>query len=349
MKSKIKILIIDDSNLVRQSLKTVLSKDEDLEIMGMANDPYDAVRQIKEAVPDVITLDIEMPKMDGITFLKKLMNQHPIPVVVISTLSKRGTNEALKALEYGAVDVMHKPQITNGDELDRHAVYLCNVVKSAARANLKKLNQKEIAKIKPIKKTDKAINQPLVPSRKVIAIGASTGGTEAIKNVLMNLDENSPGVVIVQHMPKMFTSQFADRLNADCRIEVKEATDGDIVMNGLALIAPGDKHMMLKRQGTSYVVEVKSGPLVNRHMPSVDVLFKSVARYAGNQAIGVLLTGMGKDGAKGLLEMKNLGGDTVAQDEESSVVFGMPKEAVNLEAAKHIMNLKQVATYLSDI
>jgi len=346
LNSKTKILIIDDSELVRQSLKEVFSQDENLHVIGMANDPYEAVRKLKVEVPDVITLDIEMPKMDGITFLRKLMKQHPIPVVVISTLTKKGTNEALKALQYGAVDVMHKPQITTGDELNKNAVYLRNVVKSASKANVRKLHITNFPQ--EIKRFDKkTVNVPIHPSKKIIAIGASTGGTEAIKKALSQLDKSSPGVVIVQHMPKLFTKQFADRLDMECDIHVKEANHGDLLKAGQALIAPGNMHMMLKRSAIGYYVEVKDGPLVNRHMPSVDVLFKSVARYGASNAIGILLTGMGKDGAKGLKEMKDAGAMTIAQDEVSSVVFGMPKEAINLNAAKKVLNLEQVADLIS--
>ncbi|MEQ9403818.1 MAG: chemotaxis response regulator protein-glutamate methylesterase [Cyclobacteriaceae bacterium] len=340
MSKKIKILIVDDSLLVRKSLAKVFSEDDDLEVIGEAIDPYMAVKELKKMAPDVITLDIEMPKMDGITFLKKLMSQHPIPVVVISTLTQKGTNAALKALEYGAVEVLPKPKVNTREELLEKSEYLRRVIKSAAKANLSKLsidlNQSERIPSKIHGTLSK------VPTKQVVAIGASTGGTTALKMILKGMSALSPGVVVVQHMPEMFTKQFADRLNTECEIAVSEAQDGDRLYAGHALIAPGNKHMMLKGGPSDYRVQIMDGPRVNHHKPSIDVLFKSVARYAKNKAIGVLLTGMGKDGAIGLLEMKNNGAHNIAQNEKTSVVFGMPKEAIKLGAAHEVLAIEKI-------
>lgn len=346
-------MIIDDSALVRQALNHIFSTGDEFEVIGMANDPYDAVQQLKKDVPDVITLDVEMPKMDGITFLGKLMKQHPIPVVVISTLTKKGTNAALKALEYGAVEVMHKPNVSTGYELDRNASYIRTAVRSASHAN-KRLLARGRLKASPAQDTGKrsaVLDYGKVPkqAKRLLAIGASTGGTEAIRVILKKLHSESPGTVIVQHMPGMFTGQFAERLNMDCDISVKEAVDGDRVLPGHALIAPGNQHMVLKKDLKGFYVELNEHEEVNRHRPSVDVLFHSVAHVAGVKATGALLTGMGKDGARGLLAMREAGAFTIAQDESSSVVFGMPKEAVRLEAATKVLSIEQVGQYLSTI
>lgn len=342
MSKKIKILIVDDSLLVRKSLAEVFSSDDDLEVIGEAIDPYMAVQELRKMAPDVITLDIEMPKMDGITFLKKLMSQHPIPVVVISTLTQKGTREALRALEYGAVEVLAKPKINTKEELLEKRESLIRIVKSAAKANLTKLSLANSkfeaqAKTKELKQ-----NFEKNPSKDLVAIGASTGGTTALKMILKGLSSLSPAVVVVQHMPEMFTKQFADRLDSECEINVREAQDGDRLYAGLALIAPGNKHMMLKGRSPNFYVQIVDGPRVNHHKPSIDVLFKSVARYAGEQAVGVLLTGMGRDGANGLLEMKNHGAHNIAQDESTSVVFGMPKEAIKLGAAHEVLPIEQI-------
>ena len=341
-----KILIVDDSLLVRQALQDVFATDPELEVVGVASDPYVAAQELKKSVPDVITLDIEMPKMNGITFLKKLMQQHPIPVVIISTLTQKGSKGAVKALEYGAVDVVGKPKVNTKELLQQDSSDLCRIVKAAAKSNINAI-------IAQRKFVNAFSNTNVTPSKKVytstsqiIAIGASTGGTEAIRTLLKSMPEDCPGIVIVQHMPEVFTKQFADRLDTECTIKVKEAADGDSVVMGQALIAPGDKHMLLKRQGTKYYVDVKSGPLVNRHMPSVDVLFKSTARYARGNAIGIILTGMGKDGAAGLLEMKKEGAKTIAQNEETSVVYGMPKEAVKIGAVDEVLPLDQIGSSL---
>ena len=342
MSKKIKILIVDDSLLVRKSLAEVFASDDELEVIGEAIDPYMAAQELRKMAPDVITLDIEMPKMDGITFLKKLMSQHPVPVVVISTLTQKGTREALAALEYGAVEVLAKPKINTKEELLEKRESLIRTIKSAAKANLSKLSLsntrfKEQTEIKQLKQ-----NYQQIPSAKLVAIGASTGGTTALKMILKGLTRLCPAVVVVQHMPEMFTKQFADRLDSECEINVKEAQDGDRLYSGSALIAPGNRHMMLKGRSPNYYVQIVDGPRVNHHKPSIDVLFKSVARYGAENAVGVLLTGMGKDGANGMLEMKNHGAYNIAQNESTSVVFGMPKEAIRLGAAHEILPIEKI-------
>ena len=350
---KIKVLIVDDSALVRQTLFEILSADPEIEVVGTASDPYIAVAKIKEVLPDVITLDIEMPRMDGLTFLKKIMSQHPIPVVIISTLTEKGTDSAIHALEYGAVEVIGKPKVNTKDSLEKVGMELCDKIKAASFAFIKRklpivpANYTVEPKLSADAVISKYRNSSLIETTEmVIAVGASTGGTEALKEFLMGLPIDSPGIVIVQHMPEMFTRQFAKRLDDLCAITVKEAVNGDAVLIGQALLAPGNMHMMLKRSGAKYYVEIKDGPLVNRHKPSVDVLFRSVARYAGKNAIGIIMTGMGDDGAKGLLEMKEVGAHTIAQDEKSSVVFGMPKEAIKLNAADKILPLSQISSYI---
>lgn len=351
---KIKVLIIDDSALVRQTLFDILSADPEIEVVGTAADPYIAAQKINEITPDVITLDVEMPRMDGLTFLKKLMSQHPIPVVIISTLTEKGTDTALHALELGAVEVVAKPKVNTKDLLEKVSKELCEKIKIASIAFVKRRTHSEnsaAGDVAPKLSADAVLSRTtshslIQTTEIVIAVGASTGGTEALKNFLVNMPVDSPGIVIVQHMPELFTKQFAKRLDSLCAICVKEAQNGDAVLPGQALIAPGNMHMLLKRSGARYHVEVKDGPLVNRHRPAVDVLFRSVARYAGKNAVGVIMTGMGDDGAKGLLEMKEAGAFTIAQDEKSCVVFGMPKEAIKLNAAKEILPLNQISTYI---
>jgi two-component system chemotaxis response regulator CheB len=342
-RKKIKVLIVDDSAVIRQSLTSIFNQDDDIEVIGTAADPFIAASKIAEEVPDVITLDVEMPRMDGITFLRKIMSQHPIPVVVISSLTEKGTESAILAMEYGAVSVLKKP--TSYSMLASDTNYIVDAVKSAAKATLKRRSQNKnpnrLAKIKS------PFNESMAQTTdKVIAVGASTGGTEAILEFLQAMPIDSFGIVIVQHMPEMFTRSFAERLNKICDITVKEAAQGDSVIRGRALIAPGNKHMELKRSGARYYVDLSDHEPVNRHRPSVDVLFKSTAKYAGKNAIGVIMTGMGADGAAGLLEMKNAGAETVAQNEESCVVFGMPKEAIKLGAANKTMALDKIAGYV---
>ncbi len=349
MKKKIKVLVIDDSAVARQTLSEIINSDEKMEVIATASDPIFAVNKIKKELPDVITLDIEMPRMDGLTFLKKLMSQHPIPIVVISSLTEEGSQIAVKALQYGAVEVITKPKLTTKEFYFESSVRIIDAIKAASLASLKKIQEsiKIDFVIQPKLSADVVITagKPLtvdITTEKIIAIGASTGGTQAISEVLTQLPYDTYGIVIVQHMPETFTTSFAKRLNEICKITVKEAENYDTVLRGTALIAPGNKHILLKRSGTKYYVEVKDGPLVNRHRPSVDVLFRSAARYAGKNAIGIILTGMGDDGAKGLLEMKQAGAYTVAQDEKSSVVYGMPQAAVKLDATNKQLNLSEI-------
>ncbi len=339
------MLIVDDSAVVRQSLSDVLSGDPEIEVIATAGDPFVAAERISEEVPDVITLDIEMPRMDGLTFLQKIMSQHPIPVVICSSLAEEGTQSALKALDYGAVDVIAKPRMGSKKFIEESRTILCEAVKAAAGARL--LPHKPVRKVEP-KLTADAILSPAThamaeTTEKVVAVGASTGGTEALKVLLEALPADCPGIVIVQHMPELFTRAFADRLNTLCRITVKEAQSNDTVLRGQALIAPGNHHMLIKRSGARYYVEIKEGPLVCRHRPSVDVLFRSAARYAGQNAVGVILTGMGDDGARGMLEMKQAGAKTIAQNEETCVVFGMPNEAIKRSAVDKVVPLESVA------
>jgi two-component system chemotaxis response regulator CheB len=346
MSGKIKILIIDDSALVREALKEVFSTDSELEVIGMANDPYEAAKMLRTAVPDVITLDLQMPRMDGLTFLRKLMQQHPIPVVVISSLTQKGKESAMKALEYGAAEVVTKPKINSSSDFASSSEKLCHTVKAASKAKL------SILKSSPTVKRSQDLDD--LPKHRVIrdtiiAMGASTGGTEAIKTVLQTMPSNGPGIVIVQHMPAGFTHQFAMRLDRECPVSVKEAEDGDKVEPGKVLIAPGNMHMYLRKSAGQYFVSVKHGDPVNRHMPSVDELFFSVAKIAGKKALGVLMTGMGKDGAKGLLEMKKNGARTIAQDEKSSVVFGMPREAIHIGGADFVDSLSDITPRLVKI
>ncbi|MBI4978482.1 MAG: chemotaxis response regulator protein-glutamate methylesterase [Spirochaetes bacterium] len=346
MEKKIRVLIVDDSALVRQTLAEILSSDPGIEVMASAGDPFIAAEKIREEVPDVITLDIEMPRMDGVTFLKKIMTQHPIPVVVCSSLTGDGTKTALKAVEYGAVEIITKPKLGTKEFLEESRMLITDAVKAAAKASPKKVRlsaevvPKYSADVMLAKRNSHAMAET---TEQILAVGASTGGTEALREFLEALPENSPGIVIVQHMPEHFTRSFAERLNDLCRINVKEAEDGDSVLRGLALIAPGNKHMLLKRSGARYFVEVRDGPLVNRHRPSVDVLFRSSARYAGRNAVGIIMTGMGDDGAKGMKEMHDEGAYTIAQDEESCVVFGMPKEAIKLGGVDSVMPLDRIS------
>jgi len=352
MSKKIRVLIVDDSAVVRQSLSQIIMSDPMLEVLGTATDPFFAAKIIAEEVPDVITLDVEMPRMDGLTFLKKIMSQHPIPVVIISSLTESGTLTGLKALEFGAVEIITKPQMNTKKFIEESQIRICDAIKAAAEARIKRRKIPESAPIQPKLSADVILsplssNHSMIKTTEiVIAVGASTGGTDALTTFLQALPVDCPGVVIVQHMPEKFTTSFANRLNDICKITVKEAANGDSVLRGHALIAPGNFHMLLKRSGARYFVEVIEGPLVNRHRPSVDVLFRSTAKYAGSNAIGVIMTGMGDDGAKGLLEMKEAGARTVAQDEKSCVVFGMPKEAIKLGAADKVLPLDNIANYV---
>lgn len=346
---KTTVLIVDDSAIVRQTLADILSSDPEIEVIAKASDPFIAAEHISRQVPDVILLDVEMPRMDGLTFLQKVMSQHPIPVVICSSLAESGSDTALRALEYGAVEIILKPRLGAKQFLEEAKIHICDAVKAAAAAQVKRLafHQRDV----PPKLTADAVlakarigqDAMLKTTEKVVVVGASTGGTEAIKDFLVALPLDAPGIVIVQHMPEIFTTAFSQRLDTMCHISVKEAETNDTVIRGRALIAPGNHHLLLKRSGARYYVEVKDGPLVSRHRPSVDVLFRSAARYAGPNAIGVIMTGMGDDGARGMLEMKEAGAMTIAQDEDSCVVFGMPKKAIDLGAVDKVLPLQSIA------
>lgn len=350
MSEQVKVLIVDDSALFRQLLYKILSADAAIEVVAMAADPFIAANKLTKQVPDVIILDYYMPRMNGLTFLKKIMSQHPIPVVFLADIDSDGSEIAYKAIEYGAVDVLSKEIFATSNNAEQASSKICEIVKKAAHTKLKKKFFSDVAIVTPKFSADAVLHavksKSQITSDKIIAIGASTGGTEAIKIFLEELPPNSPGVVIVQHMPENFTRAFAERLNDLCQIQVKEAEDGDVIEAGIALIAPGNQHMMVKRRGMKYYVELNSGPLVNRHRPSVDVLFRSAAIYAGKNCIGILMTGMGDDGAKGLLEVREAGGRTIAQDERSCVVFGMPKEAIQLNAAESVLPLQEISQYV---
>jgi two-component system chemotaxis response regulator CheB len=339
---KIRVLIVDDSATVRQALKKILESDPLIEVMALASDPFVAVEQIRKEVPDVITLDVEMPRMDGLTFLEKIMSQHPIPVVICSSLTTKGSDVALAALERGAVDIITKPKMGTKEFLEESRLRICDIVRSAALAQRVRHKPAVRMAVAPKLTADAVLEKPtshamIQTTEKVVAVGASTGGTEALREFLEAMPLDCPGIVIVQHMPESFTARFAERLNTICGITVKEAADNDSVLRGQALIAPGNKHLLLRRS------EVKEGPLVSRHRPSVDVLFRSAARYGGRNVVGVIMTGMGDDGAKGMLEMKQAGAFNIAQDESSCVVFGMPAEAIKLGSVDRILPLENIA------
>jgi len=354
---KIRVLIVDDSATVRQTLTEVLGSDPQIEVLGAASDPYVAARRIQDEVPDVITLDVEMPRMDGITFLRKLMSQHPIPVVMCSSLTEAGSETLMQALAAGAVDVILKPKLGVAEHLAESRIRICDAVKAAARARVSGRRAPPPAFSGGVASPEKKLTaDAMLPppsgramartTESIVCIGASTGGTESLREVLTALPANSPGIVIVKHMPERFTASFAKRLDSLCEVDVKEAEDGDAVLRGRVLIAPGNFHTMLERSGANYRVSVKTGPLVSRHRPSVDVLFRSAARSAGANAVGVIMTGMGDDGALGLQEMKAAGARTIAQDEATSVVFGMPKEAIARGCVDRIVPLPQIAAEL---
>ncbi len=329
--AKIKVLLVDDSAVIRQVLADVLTRDPGIEVMAAVADPIFAMRRMEAAWPDVIVLDVEMPRMDGISFLRKLMAERPTPVVMCSTLTEKGAETTLQALAAGAIEVVTKPRVGLKEFLHEEAAHLIEVVKSAARARPDRLGAsrgRRPAKQAPAPAPAPASTAMSQTTDRVVAIGTSTGGTQALEVVLSGLTRVVPGIVIVQHMPEKFTQAFANRLDSLCDIEVREAQNGDRVIPGRALIAPGGRHMLLSRSGAHYHVEVKDGPLINRHRPSVDVLFRSVAKHAGANALGIIMTGMGDDGAEGLLEMHQAGARTVAQDEQTCIVYGMPKEAV---------------------
>ena len=346
MAKPITVMIIDDSAVVRQVVSQALSKDPGIEVIGVATDPIFALERMRRAWPDVVILDIEMPRMDGITFLRKIMAEHPTPTVICSSLAEKGAQATFEALSAGAVSIITKPKLGLKSFLEDASNDIVQAVRSAAKSNLRALagsaaqpSVKHSADVMISADYNPALNRT---TDQVIAMGTSTGGTLALEAVLTQLPRTSLGIVIVQHMPSMFTAMFSERLNQLCEIEVREAQNGDRVLPGRALIAPGGKHMMLKRSGAQYIVDVADGPLVNRHKPSVDVLFRSVAKVAGANALGIIMTGMGDDGARGLKEMRDAGARTIAQDESSCVVFGMPKEAIKLGAAERIMPLQQI-------
>ncbi len=333
---KIRVLIVDDSPLVQEIFSTELSRDPQIEIVGTAPDPYEARDKIVHLQPDVVTLDIEMPRMDGITFLKKLMRFYPIPVIIVSSLAPEGGEMALQALEIGAVEVMCKPK--SDYWIGDMSVELIDKIKAAAQVDVTKKHLPSFTvsgrpRLQPQK----------ISSEKMVAIGASTGGVQALQQILTELPQNSPPIVIVQHMPEHFTRSFANRLNEICAINVKEAEDGEPIHSGKALIAPGNHHLILYHSRNDYNVQLKQGPLVSRHRPSVDVMFQSFAREIGANAIGVILTGMGRDGSKGMKAMKEKGAKTIAQDESTSIVFGMPKEAIQLNAVDFVLPLEKIA------
>jgi two-component system chemotaxis response regulator CheB len=344
--SKIKVMVVDDSAVVRQAMLEVLKTAPDIEVIGTASDPLFALQKMQAQWPDVITLDVEMPRMDGITFLKKLMAEHPTPVVICSSLTEKGAETTLQALAAGAVSIITKPKMGVKQFLQDASNDLVSAVQAAARANIRRL----VAP--PMAVTAKLSADAMLPppsgamartTERIVAIGTSTGGTQALEAVLRRLPRVCPGIVIVQHMPEKFTAAFAERLNSLCEIEVLEARNGDRVLPGRALIAPGGMHMMLTRSGAQYGVEVLNGPLVSRHKPSVDVLFRSAAKLAGRNATGIIMTGMGDDGARGLKEMHDAGAYTVAEDESTCVVFGMPKEALKLGAVDRSVPLHGIA------
>ncbi len=349
MRKKIRVLIVDDSAVVRQALTEVLSSDPSIEVSGVAIDPLIAAEKILREVPDVITLDIEMPRMDGITFLKMIMSQHPVPVVICSALAREGSETALAAMEAGAVEIIEKPRVGTRQFLEESRVRICDAVKAASMCNLKRVRTRlpvysKLTADEVIAKPRPNAEAMIRTTEKVVVVGASTGGTEALRVFLEGMPHDAPGIVIVQHMPEQFTRTFAKRLDGLCRVTVKEAEDNDMVLRGRALIAPGNRHLLLRRSGARYYVEITDGPLVNRHRPSVDVLFRSAARYAGKNAVGVIMTGMGDDGARGMLEMKETGACTIAQDEKSCIVFGMPKKAIELGAVFQVLPLGALGT-----
>lgn len=340
----IHVLVVDDSAVVRQVMQAVLSADPSIRV-SVAADPIIAFAKIEKEAPDVVITDLVMPRMDGLTFLRKIMAERPLPVVVCSEVAHRRTEDAISALELGAVEVITKPKLGVRDFLHESAVMLIDVVRSAAQAKLVPASPLPVA---PRNTADVVLTLGPAPrlgptGDRIIAIGASTGGTEALRELLQAMPSGCPGIVIVQHMPEIFTRAFANRLNKECNIEVKEAADGDRVLNGRALIAAGNHHLLVQRSGFGCVARVTDGPLVSRHRPSVDVLFRSVAKSVGARAVGVIMTGMGDDGAQGLLEMRNCGAQTIAQNESSCVVFGMPREAIARDAVVAIVPLRRIA------
>jgi len=351
MQNPIKVMIVDDSAVARQTLKDVLDSDPTIEVLAVASDPIFALKRLETERPDVIITDVEMPRMDGLSFLKTVMERDPIPMVVCSSKTEAGSDNAIKALEYGAVEIIQKPKLGTKEFFEESKMRICDAVRAAylSRGGLSRSKFRAApAEVSPKLTADVMLPKPdtrvfVETTEKVIVVGASTGGTEALREFLEAFPEDAPGIVIVQHMPEHFTAAFAKRLDGLCRINVKEAEENDTVIRGRALIAPGNRHTLLKRSGARYYVEVKEGPLVCRHRPSVDVLFRSAARYAGRNAIGVIMTGMGDDGSRGMKEMHDAGAYTIAQDEASCVVFGMPNEAIKLGGVDRVLGLDAIA------
>jgi two-component system, chemotaxis family, protein-glutamate methylesterase/glutaminase len=341
---KIKVLVIDDSALIRALMKEIINRENDMEYVGAAPDPLVAREMIKALNPDVLTLDVEMPKMDGLDFLERLMRLRPMPVLMVSSLTERGSDITFRALELGAVDFVSKPKMDIARGMEEYAIEITDKIRAVSQARVRKTH---VAQVVQEKLSADAILSSATgrfsSTEKLIVIGASTGGTEAIKEILTKLPADAPGVLVTQHMPENFTKSFADRLNRLCKISVKEAEHNERILPGYAYIAPGHSHLLLKRSGAHYIIELNQGPLVNRHRPSVDVLFRSVANIAGANALGIILTGMGKDGVQGLLEMKDVGSYTIAQDEASCVVFGMPKEAIAAGSVREVLPLQNIA------
>jgi two-component system chemotaxis response regulator CheB len=341
---KIKVLVIDDSALIRSVMKELIDREKDMECVGAAPDPLVAREMIKELNPDVLTLDVEMPKMDGIDFLERLMRLRPMPVLMVSTLTERGSDITFRALALGAVDFVSKPKMDIARGMEEYAIEITDKIRAAAQSHVRKTPTAAVIQ-------EKFSADAILPSvagrfsttEKLLIIGASTGGTEAIKEVLIRLPADVPGILVTQHMPENFTKSFAERLDSLCKISVKEAAHNERILPGHAYIAPGHSHLLLKRSGANYMTELNQGPPVNRHRPSVDVLFRSAANVAGANAMGIILTGMGKDGAQGLLEMKQAGAHTIAQDEASCVVFGMPREAIAVGGACEVLPLQNIA------
>lgn len=345
---KTRVLVIDDSALVRSILTDIINKQSDLEVIGAAPDPLVAREMIRATNPDVLTLDVEMPKMDGLDFLEKLMRLRPMPVVMVSTLTERGAEVTMRALELGAIDFVAKPKIGLASGMAEMAQDICEKIRVASRARMHRhADGAPAASSAPVVKS-KPTSFSRMSTEKLIAIGSSTGGTEAVREVLIRMPADSPAIIITQHMPPGFTQSFAARLNSICKITVGEGRDGERVLPGHAYIAPGGRHMRLERSGANYVIALDDGEPVNRHKPSVEVMFKSVAKNVGPNAIGVMLTGMGKDGATAMLEMKQAGSYNIAQDEASCVVFGMPKEAIAVGAANEVLGVTKIAAHLCE-
>lgn len=337
---KIKVLIVDDSALIRSVMREIIGSQPDMEVVGVAPDPIIARELIKQTNPDVLTLDVEMPRMDGLDFLEKLMRLRPMPVVMVSSLTERGSEITLRALELGAIDFVTKPKISIQSGMQEYADMIADKIRAAAKARVRARPSRAAEQAATPGEALPQIRNPLTSSEKLIIIGASTGGTEAIKEFLIRMPSDCPGILITQHMPEGFTRSFAQRLNNLCKISVVESVGNERVLPGHAYIAPGHSHLKLVRSGANYMTQLDQGPPVNRHRPSVDVLFQSAATCAGKNAVGVILTGMGKDGAQGMLEMRNAGAYNFAQDEASCVVFGMPREAIAIGAAHEVLSLQ---------